>query len=357
MKVGIIGLPQTGKKTLFKLLVGPAALDKHVDPRAVVRGVADVQDPRFDRLVEIYKPRKKTRARLEVALLPKIEENAVAQGNLFKDMGEVDAFCHLVRVFDDASVYHLWGGPNPAREIEFVASELLLHDQLFVEKRLERIEANLKKIKDETQQKERALLLKFQESLEQEKPLRLLELSREEERIIGSYPILTRRRMIVALNIAESDIGRENLTAGLQERFEGIDVSFVRIAVQAEADVSELETETERAEFMEELGIDEPALHALTRKCIEALGLASFFTAAKSELRQWFVRSGSLAPQAAGVIHSDMERGFIRAEVVKYDDLVELGSEEAVKEAGKYYVKGKDYAVEDGDILGILFNV
>jgi GTP-binding protein YchF len=357
MNIGIIGLPQTGKKTVFTLLAGEGAIHAHADPRQVQRGVADVQDNRFENLVEIYRPRKQSRARLEVQLLPKIEEDVIRKGDIFKDMGEVEALCHVVRVFEDDAVYHMWGGPDAERAIEFVRSELVLHDLMFVEKRLERIDSDLKKFKDEKRRKEQALLMGFKEHLEGEKPLRLLELSREERKMIGSYSFLTLRQMIVALNVSESQLGDETLMHRLEERFAGLGLSFVQIAARAEADIAQLESEEEREEFMREMGIQDTALHLLTAKFIEAVGLLSFFTAARSELRQWFVRSGALAPEAAGKIHGDMERGFIRAEVVHYDDIVEYGSEEEVKGAGKYHVKGKDYEVQDGDVLGILFNV
>ena len=363
MNVGIIGLPQTGKKTLFSLLVGPrGALHAHVDQHKVQRGVADVQDPRFDKLLEIYRPKNETRARLEVQLLPKVEENAIRQGDIFKDMVQVEALCHLVRVFEDDAVYHVWGGPNPAREIEFVQHELLLHDLMFVEKRLERLESDLKKMKDEKRQRERGLLLKFKDHLEAEKPLRRLEISREERAFVSSYPILTLQQMIIALNVSEGQAagagdGDDKLLRDLSERFGEMDLSFVQIAVRAEADIAQLDSEEEKAEFMKEMGIPDTALHLLTAKFIEAVGLLSFFTAAHNELRQWFVRRGALAPEAAGKIHGDMERGFIRAEVVHYDDVVKHGSEESAKTAGDYHVKGKDYEIQDGDVIKILFNV
>jgi len=357
MNIGIIGLPQTGKKTLFKLLAGQGAIHEHSDPRQVHQGVAEVQDGRFDKLVEIYQPRKQTRARLEVQLLPRIEEDVIRKGDIFKDMGEVEALCHCVRVFEDDSVYHIWGGPDPERDIEFVRSELVLHDLIFVEKRLERIESDLKKFKHRNQVEERALLERFKEQLEAEKPLRLLEISHEERKIVRSYPFLTLRQMIVALNVSESQLGDQALVERLRERFGGLGLTFVEIAVQAEAEIAVLESEEEREEFMREMGISDTALHLLTVKFIDAVDLISFFTAARAELRQWFVRRGALAQETAGKIHGDMERGFIRAEVVHYEDIVEYGSEDAVKAAGKYHVKGKDYEVQDGDILGILFNV
>jgi GTP-binding protein YchF len=357
MNIGIIGLPQTGKKTLFKLLVGEAALPAHADPRQVHRGVAEVRDPRFDKLLEVYRPRKQTRARLDVWLLPKLEEDVVRKGDIFRDMGEVEALCHVVRVFEDASVYHLWGGPDPARAIEFVRSEMILHDLLFTEKRLERIESDLKKVKDEKRQREQGVLERFKAQLEEELPLRLLEISPEERPLTASYPFLTLRQMIVALNVSEDRLADDTLVRDLQRRFSGLGLQFVQIAVQAEAEISQLETEEERREFMEELGLSDTALHTLTAQFIEAVGLLSFFTAAREELRQWFVRRGARAPEAAGKIHGDMERGFIRAEVVHYDDVVRYGSEEAAKAAGRYHVKGKDYEIQDGDVLKILFNV
>jgi hypothetical protein len=357
MNIGIIGFPQTGKKTLFTLLAGEGALRDGADLRRVQRGVAEVQDPRFDRLLEIYRPQKERRARLEVQLLPKLEENLIHRGDIFRDIGQVEALCHVVRVFEDDSVYHVWGGPDPERAIETVRSELVLHDLLFIEKRLERIEADLKKFKDESRRKEQALLERFREHLEADKPLRLLEIAPEEKKQIGSYPFLTLRQMLIALNVSEDRLDDGGLAEGLERRFEGLGLQFVKIAVEAEAEISRLESDGERAEFMAELGIEDTALHLLTEKFIDAVGLISFFTAASNELRQWFVRRGALAPEAAGKIHDDMERGFIRAEVVHYDDVVRYGSEEAAKSAGKYLVKGRDYEVRDGDVLKILFNV
>jgi len=357
MNIGIIGLPQTGKKTLFTLLVGKGAIHAHSDPRRIHRGVAEVQDARFEKLLGIYQPRKQTRARLEVQLLPKIEEDVIRKGDIFRDMGEVEALCHVVRVFDDDSIYHMWGGADPERAIEFVRSELVLHDLMFVEKRLERIEIDLKKFKDDKRAKEKTLFERFKVQLESEKPLRLLDISLEEQKLIKSYPFLTLRQMIVALNVSEGQLGDEALLHKLEARFAGLGLVFVQIAVQAEADIDQLESDEERREFMAELGIPDTALHLLTAKFIEAVGLTSFFTAASNELRHWFVRRGALAPEAAGKIHGDMERGFIRAEVVHYDDVIEHGGEETVKTVGKYHVKGKDYEIEDGDILKILFNV
>jgi GTP-binding protein YchF len=357
MKIGIIGLPQTGKKTLFSLLVGPSALPAHTDARASVRGVADVQDPRFDRLVAMYRPRRQVRARLEVTLVPAIEEKTLAEGEAQKELAEVEAFCHVVRVFEDDAVYHIWSRPDPRREVEFMHGELVLHDLVFIEKRLERIEKNLKKGKDERADRERALLGRFREALEKDVPLRRLELPAEDAALIASYPFLTRKAIIVALNVADDRIADTALRDQLAARFAPLGAGFVQIAARAEAEIARLDTAPEREAFMQDMGIAETALHLLTSRCIDALGLLSFFTVGEDEVRQWFVRRGALAPEAAGAIHSDLQRGFIRAEVMKYDDLVEAGGEEKLKATGKYHLKGKDYAVADGDVLTIRFNV
>jgi hypothetical protein len=357
MKIGIIGLPQTGKKTLFSLLAGPAALGGSHDARAVLRGVADVQDARFDRLVAMYNPKRRVRARLEVTLLPAIEENSLSESDAQRDLGEVDAFCHVVRVFEDDSVYHIWGNPDPAREVEFVHAEMVLHDLIFIEKRLERIDKNLKKGKDERAEREKVLLARFRETLEKDAPLRTSDVAAEDAALIASYPFLTRKACIVALNVGDDAIGDVALRDELKRRFAHLGIAFVQIAARAEAEIARIDAAEERDAFMRDMGIAEPALHLLTSKCIDALGLQSFFTVGEDEVRQWFVRRGALAPEAAGAIHSDLQRGFIRAEVMKYDDLVSAGAEDRLKAAGKYYLKGKDYAVDDGDILTIRFNV
>jgi GTP-binding protein YchF len=357
MKLGIIGLPQTGKKTLFSLLVGPSAAGGHADGRQPARGVADVQDPRFDRLVALYAPKRQVRARLEVVVVPSVEANSLSDANILKELAEVDAFCHVVRAFEDGAVYHVWGTPDPSREVEFVHGEMVLHDLVFIEKRLDRIERNLKKGKDERADKERVLLGRFRDALDTDQPLRRLEIPADDAALISSYPFLTRRAVIVALNVADDAVTDTTVRAKLAETCTRLGAGLVQIAMRAEAEIAQLDSAEERATFMQDLGVSEPALHLLTSRCIDALGLQSFFTVGEDEVRQWFVRRGATAPEAAGAIHTDLQRGFIRAEVMKFDDLASAGSEDRLKAAGKYYLKGKDYVVEDGDILAIRFNV
>jgi hypothetical protein len=238
-----------------------------------------------------------------------------------------------------------------------VNGELLMHDQIFVEKRIARIETSLKKIKDEKQATELDLMRKLLEHLEEEKPLRLMEFSEDEELLIRSYPLITRKELILAFNVSEDQLGDKSLLLQTAEQCKQNKIEAMLVSAQVESEIVLLDSEEEKAEFLKDLGIDEPALGIMTGLCLKALGLISFFTVGKDEVRQWLVRKDSPAPVAAGVIHSDLQRGFIRAEVIKYDELMEYGSEAELKKAGKMYLQGKDYIVTDGDILNIRFKV
>lgn len=355
MKVGIIGLPQSGKMTLFQTLTGNKAPLGGINKP--LPGTADIIDKRFDTLVALYEPKKQVHARLDLVLLPKIEKETIASGDIFREIADTDAICHLVRAFDDESIYHVDGSVDPMRDIDMVNSELIMHDLIFIEKRLEKLEASLKKLKDETQQKEFELLQKMKAHLEGEKPLRLLDLVPDETILIRSYPFITRKQMIIALNIAEDQIGSRELLDALTDRCVSDKMEAMQVSAQVESEIALLDTEEEKEEFRADMGIKEPALEILTLLCLKALGLISFFTVGKDEVRQWLLRKNSTAPEAAGVIHSDLQRGFIRAEVFKYDELMAHKDEAGLKKAGKIYVNGKDYVVEDGDILNIRFKV
>ena len=326
-------------------------------PAKPIPGTAEILDPRFDRLVKMYQPNKEVRARIDLVLLPKMEQENIAKGDIFKDIADVDAICHVVRAFEDDAIYHEAGSVNAIRDADMVNSELLMHDQIFVEKRIERIETALKKIKDEKQAKELELLRRMQAHLEEEKPLRLFSLSEDEEIMVRSYPFITRKELIVAFNVSEDKLNDTSLLEEMKERCTKDKMEAMQVSAQVESEIVLLETQEERDEFLNDLGIEEPALGVMTRLCLRALGLISFFTVGKDEVRQWLVRRDSPAPVAAGVIHSDLQRGFIRAELIKYDELMELGSEAELKKAGKMYLQGKDYIVCDGDILNIRFKV
>lgn len=356
MKLGIIGLPQTGKKTLFQILTGNEITDpaKAFKP---VPGTADILDSRFDRLVEMYAPKKEVKARLDLVLLPKMEAETISKGDIFKDISDMDAVCHVVRAFEDEAVYHAGGSVDALRDFDMVNSELVMHDQIFVEKRIERLSAMIKKIKDEDQKKELALMEKMLAHLEQELPLRLLELSEDEDKLIRSYPFITLKKLVVAVNVAEDDLGNAGILDAFKNSCDALAIEAMLVSAKVEAEIALLDSAAEKQEFLEDLGIRSTALESLTALCLKSLNLISFFTVGKDEVRQWLVRKEAKAPTAAGVIHSDLERGFIRAEVFKYDELMEFGSEAELKKNGKFYVEGKDYVVQDGDILNIRFSV
>jgi GTP-binding protein YchF len=356
MKAGIIGLPQTGKKTLFSILTG-AQPSAQSDQKKILIGTADLRDPRFEKLVEMYQPRKQVRARIDLALLPKIERETIVRGDVFKDILDLDAICHVVRAFEDDAVYHAEGSVDALRDIEMINSELLLHDLVFVETRLERLAAAIKKVKDDNQLRERDLLERIKKHLESEQPLRLMEIAPEEELLIRSYPFITRKQMVLVLNVADDALEDSGLLERLAPLCARERMEVMQVSARLEAEVAALDSEEERREFLTGLGIQSSALEQLSSLCIKALGLISFFTVGQDEVRQWLLRAGSSAPEAAGVIHSDLQRGFIRAETFTYADLMEHGGENALKSAGKIYLKGKDYIVEDGDILNIRFKV
>jgi len=357
MKIGLIGLPQVGKKTLFELLTHHKPSEKEVVSGKPIKGVVEIKDPRFDKLVASYKPKKEVRARIDIETLPKIEKDTIAKGEIFTDINELDAICHVVRNFKDDSVYHVDGSIDPKRDIDFVNAELILHDLIFIEKRMEKLEKTIKQTKEEAATKEREILSKLKAHLDKTLPLRLLDISAGDKKLISSYPFVTRKDMIVVLNISEDDLKKTELLEQLKQELKPLNIDVMQVSSKVESEIAGLESEEERKEFLSSLGIEEPVVFVLTRVLLKALALISFFTVGEDEVRQWTIRRGSSAPEAAGAIHSDLEKGFIRAEVMKYEDLSALGTENKVKEAGKLYLKGKDYIVEDGDIVNIRFSV
>jgi len=358
MKIGIIGLPQVGKKTIFRLLTGGGLKDTDAEKLQVpLKEIVTVRDPRFDNIVSIYSPERKMPAHIEVVLMPKVDREYIRSGHLFEHLHDADAICHIVRAFLDEMIYHIDGSVDADRDINSINTELILGDLMFIEKRLEKLDKDSKKKHDKEQEIERALLLKFKEQLEKEIPLRLVKINDEEKKIISSWPFLTIKPLLIVLNVGEDDIKKSVLSEDLTQRYRSQKIYIMQISAKIEDELAGLDSKADREEFLKELGIDESAIDKLTRLLYEALGLISFFTTANKEVRAWTIKKGSTAPQAAGLIHSDMERGFIRAEVIKYDDLIAVGSENKVKEAGKLMIKGKDYVVCDGDILHIRFNV
>ena len=341
MKIGLIGFPQVGKRTLFRLLTGQTA-DAH---GAAAQGIAKVRDTRFDQLVRMYSPAKVTPAQMDFLLLSDLEDDASRDGEIFRDLEQVDVICHVVRAFADESVFHLAGTVDAARDVETVNQELLLNDLLFIEKRLDRLHRERAQ-KEGAAQREREMdtLTRMQSHLENGQALSAFALEEGEEKMIASYPFLTRKSMVLVRNVDEEELGGSSADSAS----EAVDVS-----AKIEEELAELDAE-ERQSFLDDLGVAASALERLTQVCYRALGYISFFTVGEDEVRAWTIRRDSPAPVAGGAIHSDIEKGFIRAEVMAYDDLAELGGEQQVKEAGRLQTRGRDYVVADGDIIHFL---
>lgn len=362
LSCGIIGLPTVGKTTLFNLLTGA-----HVQKSQFFSGrtdanigIARVPDARIDFLSGLYQPKKTTYAQMEVTDLPGLVRGASqgqGVGNAFLDgVRQVDALIQVVRAFDNPDILHVEENIDPMRDMETINFELLMADLDFVDKRITRIKQG-KKITSE-QVEELAVLEQCMAHLEQELPFSTIELTQEERAALQNYTFLTDKPMLVVINLDESQFaardypGRDSLLAAAEAK--GLPV--VELCVQIEEEISQLDKD-DRELFFGELGITEPAINRVMTVAYETLGLISFFTVGADEVRAWTIRRGTVAKSAAGEIHSDLERGFIRAEVIKYSDLVELGSEVKVKEAGKAGLEGKEYVVQDGDIMHIRFNV
>ena len=354
MKLGLVGFPQVGKRTLFRLLTGQEA--RGDEKKGAALGLAKVRDARFDRLVEIYAPRQKTPAYLEFALLPDLDKQTSRNDAIMRALEKVDVICHIVRTFSDDTIYHVEGSVNPRRDIEILNGEMQLNDLLFIEKRLERLEKENRKKDAQKAAVEAELLTRMKSHLDKGLPLRNFVLTEDEERLIASYPFLTRKTVIVILNAGEDELGDRGLIPRLKEGFTELEYEWFAVSAKIEEELSLLDPE-ERQVFLKELHLDQPALDRLTLLCYNTLGLISFFTVGPDEVRAWTNRQGTLAPQAARTIHSDIERGFIRAEVMKYQDLIKLGDEQRVREVGRLMQKGREYVVEDGDIINFLFNV
>ena len=346
MRLGLIGLPQVGKKTLFRLLTGHTG----------EMGQAKVRDVRFDRLVEMYKPKRKVPAEMAFVLLPDLDTQAERNIPVFQDLERVDVICFLARVFENDTVFHIAGDIDAKRDIRVFWEELLLADLIFVEKRLERI-AQDRHTKDRLRiEQEKDLMTRMQAHLEAGKPLRQFALTSDEVKLTSSYPFLTTKAVIVVMNTDEDQINDDKIIDEIAADFADCGFEWIAISAQIEEEISLLDDET-REEFLADLGIEQPALDRLTLLCYKTLGLISFFTVVNDEVHAWTIPRGTLSPQAGGAVHGDIERGFIRAEVMRYEDLTTLGDEQKVKAAGKLMVKGKDAEIFDGDVIHFLFKV
>lgn len=354
MQLGIIGLPLAGKTTVFELMTEGKV--KTAGGGRANTAMASVPDYRVDWLSSLYKPQKTTYIQLEMVDIPGlIPDNEKATRVFLDTVRKADALLYVVRVFEDDNIPYIGEGIDPLRDIENIHYELLLADLGLIERRIERIEGGKKK---KEQEKELALLERLRAALEKEQLLSSVKLDGEEEELLLSYQFLTVKPLLVCLNIGEDQLlqggyaGRDKLLAHLDK----YQLPYVEVSAGIERDLAELDGK-ERQEFMLELGLKESGIVRVARTVFESLKLISFFTVGEDEVRAWEIDKGCVARKAAGKIHSDIERGFIRAEVVAFQDLYRLGTMAAVKEKGLFRLEGKEYEVLDGDVVHFRFNV
>ncbi|HEX7253418.1 MAG TPA: redox-regulated ATPase YchF [Thermoanaerobaculia bacterium] len=356
MKTGIIGLPQVGKTSLFKILT-KARLDVHaMHSREAHVGVARVPDERLDRLSALYHPKKTTHATIDYADVAAIGQEALKEQAYSDRLREVDSLIHVLRAFEDPAIPHT-GEIDPRNDARNVEADLIVSDMVQIDKRMERLEKDLKRARTPDLAREHELLTKCKEQLEAERPIRELDLSADDKKRLRGFAFLSQKPILYVVNIGESaDLGKALAAAvaryGITELASHPNAGATAICGKVEAELAEMSDE-EAAEFLGSYGLAESGLARLIRKTYELLGLISFFTVGEDECRAWTVPRGVRAQEAAGVIHSDLEKHFIRAETIRWDELLEAGSEANARSKGTLRLEGKDYIVQDGDVMHI----
>jgi len=361
LKIGLLGFPKVGKTSLFNILTGShLEVEKFSTGKAEPHlGIARVPDPRLDRLAAMFKPRKVTPAVVEYLDIQGLAKGEAKDPLFLREMRNVDAIAHVVRAFEDDEIPHPEGSLGPKRDLETMETEFLLSDLEVASRRVEKLRLSIRKAKSPDDEKELVILTRCLEALERETPIRALEFTADEERRIRGFAFLTAKPLLGVINMDESDAAR---LGGFQSLFE-LDpiaswpkVALCAVSAKIEMEIARLST-ADAAAFLEDLQLTEPCLDRILRASHELLGLSVFFTAGEDEVKAWSVPRSCPAQRAAGAIHSDIERGFIRAEVVAYDKLMEMGSLAAARDKGLLRQEGKEYRVSDGDVINFKFNV